>query len=71
MWPMHGRAEETNGKYAVMEATIRSGGGPPPHIHGRDEKGSYVSDAADFGRPRQSGSDVFRVRRPARRESDD
>jgi mannose-6-phosphate isomerase-like protein (cupin superfamily) len=32
----------TNGKYAVWEAIVAPGGGPPPHIHRREEEGFYV-----------------------------
>jgi quercetin dioxygenase-like cupin family protein len=28
--------EETNGKYAMWEAIVPPGGGPPPHIHSRE-----------------------------------
>ena len=34
--------EETNGKYALMEAIVPPGGGPPPHIHSREEEGFYI-----------------------------
>jgi quercetin dioxygenase-like cupin family protein len=34
--------EDTNGKYALLEAIIRPGGGPPPHVHSREEEGFYV-----------------------------
>ncbi|HEX5271407.1 MAG TPA: quercetin 2,3-dioxygenase [Gemmataceae bacterium] len=34
--------EETNGQYAVFEALVSQGGGPPPHIHSREEVGFYV-----------------------------
>src|SRR3954471_20812850 len=34
--------EETNGKYAVFEALVPPGGGPPPHVHSREEEGFYV-----------------------------
>ena len=35
---------ETNGRYAVWEATIYPGGGPPPHVHGREEEGFLILD---------------------------
>lgn len=34
--------EETNGKYALWEAIVPPGGGPPPHVHSREEEGFYV-----------------------------
>jgi quercetin dioxygenase-like cupin family protein len=33
---------DTNGKYALCEALVPPGGGPPPHIHSREEEGFYV-----------------------------
>ena len=34
--------EDTNGKYALWEAIVPPGGGPPPHVHSREEEGLYV-----------------------------
>src|SRR5581483_12477638 len=34
--------EDTNGKYALGEAIVPPGGGPPPHVHSREEEGFYV-----------------------------
>src|ERR1700726_1597517 len=34
--------EETNGKYALWEAIVPPGGGPPPHVHSREEEGFYI-----------------------------
>src|SRR5262245_43301322 len=34
--------EETDGKYALLEAYVSPGGGPPPHVHSREEEGFYV-----------------------------
>jgi quercetin dioxygenase-like cupin family protein len=34
--------EDTNGEYALFEAIISPGGGPPPHVHSREEEGFYV-----------------------------
>jgi quercetin dioxygenase-like cupin family protein len=36
--------EDTNGKYALFEALVGPGGGPPPHVHSREEEGFYVLD---------------------------
>jgi quercetin dioxygenase-like cupin family protein len=33
---------DTNGKYALWEAHVLPGGGPPPHVHSREEEGFYV-----------------------------
>src|ERR1700686_3835984 len=34
--------EDTNGKYALWEPLVPPGGGPPPHVHSREEEGFYV-----------------------------
>ena len=34
--------DDTNGKYALFEALVPPGGGPPPHVHSREEEGFYV-----------------------------
>src|SRR5213592_1664619 len=34
--------EDTNGKYAMWEAIVPPGGGPPPHVHGREEESFYI-----------------------------
>ena len=34
--------EDTNGKYALWEAIVPPGGGPPPHVHSQEEEGFYV-----------------------------
>ena len=33
---------DTNAKYAMWEAIVPPGGGPPPHVHSREEEGFYV-----------------------------
>lgn len=33
---------DTDGKYALWEALVPPGGGPPPHVHSREEEGFYV-----------------------------
>src|SRR5450755_2749959 len=33
--------EDTNGKYALWEAIVPPGGGPPPHVHSREKEGFY------------------------------
>lgn len=35
---------ETGGAYAVWEDTVPPGGGPPPHVHGREAEDFYVLD---------------------------
>jgi mannose-6-phosphate isomerase-like protein (cupin superfamily) len=35
-------SEDTNGKYAIWEAIVLPGGGPPPHIHSREEESFYI-----------------------------
>lgn len=34
--------EDTQGKYAAWEAIVPPGGGPPPHVHSREEEGFYI-----------------------------
>lgn len=34
--------EDTDGKYALWEAFVSPGGGPPPHTHSREEEGFFV-----------------------------
>ena len=34
--------EDTDGRYALWEASVPPGGGPPPHVHSREEEGFYV-----------------------------
>ena len=34
--------EDTNGKYALIQALVSPGGGPPPHVHSREDEGFYV-----------------------------
>jgi quercetin dioxygenase-like cupin family protein len=36
--------EETDGKYATIEAIVPPGGGPPPHIHSREEESFLILD---------------------------
>ncbi|WP_254508418.1 cupin domain-containing protein [Anatilimnocola floriformis] len=36
--------DETDGKYAMFEATVPPGGGPPPHTHSREEESFYILD---------------------------
>ena len=37
---------ETGGKYAMWEAIVPPGGGPPPHVHSREEESFYVLEGA-------------------------
>lgn len=34
--------DDTNGAYALWEAIVPPGGGPPPHVHSREEEGFYI-----------------------------
>jgi len=34
--------EDTDGKYVLIEALVPPGGGPPPHVHSREEEGFYI-----------------------------
>jgi quercetin dioxygenase-like cupin family protein len=33
---------DTNDQYALFEALVPPGGGPPPHVHSREEEGFYL-----------------------------
>lgn len=35
-------SDDTNGKYAMWEAIVPPGGGPPPHVHSLEEEAFYV-----------------------------
>lgn len=34
--------DDTNGTYAMWEAIVPPGGGPPPHVHSREEEAFYI-----------------------------
>jgi quercetin dioxygenase-like cupin family protein len=34
--------KDTGGRYALWEALVPPGGGPPPHVHSREHEGFYV-----------------------------
>jgi quercetin dioxygenase-like cupin family protein len=34
--------EDTGGRYALWEAFVSPGGGPPSHVHSREEEGFYI-----------------------------
>jgi quercetin dioxygenase-like cupin family protein len=34
--------DDTEGRYALMEATVAPGSGPPLHVHSREEEGFHV-----------------------------
>ena len=34
--------KETNGRYAIFEGLCMPGGGPPPHVHTREDENFYV-----------------------------
>ena len=48
--------EDTDGKYALWEAVVSPGGGPPPHVHSGEEEGFYVLEGEITF---QSGEDRF------------
>jgi quercetin dioxygenase-like cupin family protein len=35
-------SDDTGGKYTQWEAFVPPGGGPPPHVHGREQEGFFV-----------------------------
>src|SRR5450432_3484172 len=51
--------EETNGRYASWEAIVPPGGGPPPHVHSREEECFYVLEGEITF---QNGEDRFTAR---------
>jgi len=34
--------KDTDGRYATWEAIVPSGGGPPPHVHSREEESFFI-----------------------------
>lgn len=38
--------EDTGGAYCLSEAIVSPGGGPPPHIHTREEEGFHVLEGS-------------------------
>ena len=34
--------EDTKGKYTLIHALVGPGGGPPPHVHSREDEGFYI-----------------------------
>jgi quercetin dioxygenase-like cupin family protein len=36
--------EDTGGAYALIHAEVPSGGGPPPHVHRREDEAFYVPE---------------------------
>jgi quercetin dioxygenase-like cupin family protein len=38
--------EDTGGAYALIHATVPPGGGPPPHIHRREDEAFYVLEGS-------------------------
>jgi mannose-6-phosphate isomerase-like protein (cupin superfamily) len=34
--------EDTNGKYTLIHVLVGPGGGPPPHVHSREDEGFYI-----------------------------
>lgn len=35
-------SDDTHGTYSTWEAIVPPGGGPPPHVHSREEEGFYI-----------------------------
>jgi quercetin dioxygenase-like cupin family protein len=35
-------SDDTHGRYAMWEAIVPPHGGPPPHVHSREEEGFYI-----------------------------
>jgi quercetin dioxygenase-like cupin family protein len=49
---------ETAGKYALIDATVPPGGGPPMHVHSREEEGFYVLEGAITFRVKEEDGSV-------------
>lgn len=50
------KAEQTGGKFSILETTIRKGMEPPPHTHSRETETYYITDGVmEF----KAGDDVF------------
>ena len=45
-YTVHITAAETGGAYVAMEAVLAPDGGPPPHIHQRDDETFYLLEGA-------------------------
>ena len=44
-----GTGAGTDGSYVLLEAEVAPGGGPPPHMHAREEEGFYILEGeVDF-----------------------
>ena len=50
--------KETDGKYALIDATVPPGGGPPLHVHSREEEGFYVLEGAITFRVQEDDGNV-------------
>jgi quercetin dioxygenase-like cupin family protein len=57
--------EDTNGKYALWEAIVPPGGGPPPHAHSREEGFSVLEGEITLT---VNGERVVSGERPARKQ---
>jgi len=55
--------DETGGTYAMIDALIPPGGGPPPHIHSREEESFFVLEGEITfrldGEPTVAGPNTF------------
>ncbi|MCE9604857.1 MAG: cupin domain-containing protein [Planctomycetia bacterium] len=56
--------DDTAGKYATWEALVPPGGGPPPHVHSREEESFYVlAGEITFRYVNEQGTDATLVAR--------
>lgn len=55
--------DDTDGKYAMIDALIPPGGGPPPHVHSREEEAFFVLEGEITfrldGQPIVAGPNTF------------
>jgi mannose-6-phosphate isomerase-like protein (cupin superfamily) len=43
-WRILAAGDQTSGDYSLIDELIPAGGGPPPHIHERQNEGFYILD---------------------------
>jgi len=44
LYTIKASGDDTGGAFSLVEAIVPPGGGPPPHVHGREDEAFYVLD---------------------------